>query len=343
MSEVSALETRLDAWGATLRASESDEAFLSSWAIVAAEVAALASSAAVCELLESEEGRGFHGRLAPFQRRYLHLMERAEAEQLLGTTRGSKGTVRDLLRSAFARNAFDRLEEALRLVEFDVGSRIVVVGCGAFPAAALFFHERTRTQTITAIDIDRAAVRLADGVVRRHCSERLEIRREDGCACNYGAAGVVYVTNQVTPKAEILRRIAATASQGVRVLVRDPFGAGRLLAASVDGSLPAPWRVVATGALNVHFLSRHLLLARHDGRTLLVQATSASFRRQALVDGRLVPDSSRNWPKGGTKSVPSLLTHKPAAVVQTQPTGVKPATSLMGSSASRTMARIMLC
>src|SRR5436190_23455518 len=102
-----ALEARLDAWDAGLR-DMPDDAFLSAWATVTTEMAALARSPVV-EVLESDAGRRFHGRLAPYQRRQLALSERAEAEGLLAASPAANGTVRSVLRSTFGRQTFDRL------------------------------------------------------------------------------------------------------------------------------------------------------------------------------------------------------------------------------------------
>jgi hypothetical protein len=264
--EAGVLASRLIAWETLLRVPGSDEAFLSDWATVAAEVRGLASSRSVCNLLESEEGRRYQGRLAPFQRRHLLHAERAEAAELLRTPRAVDGSFGDLVQSAFALNTFDRLEETARLVDLGGCRRVVIVGCGALPAAAFFFHERTQAFRITALDVDRGAADLARLVTQRHGSERLGILCQDGRDHDYEGADVVYVVNQVKPKRDVLQRIAATAPPAVRVVLRDPFGPGRLLADSVDGPLPQPWRLVATGAVDPNFFSRHLLLSRlHHG------------------------------------------------------------------------------
>ena len=83
LDDVAALEARVDAWEAVL-SEEADRAFLSAWAVVAAEAAALADSPTT-SLLESAEGRCLHGRLALHQRRHLSLSERTAAEHLLRT------------------------------------------------------------------------------------------------------------------------------------------------------------------------------------------------------------------------------------------------------------------
>jgi hypothetical protein len=254
------LETQLDAWEARVRDLD-DDAFVPAWASVTREMVALARSPGV-EVLESEAGQRFHGRLAPYQRRHLALSERAEAQELLAAPPPTDGTVRALLATTFGRQTFDRLEETLRLVDFGAPCQVVVVGCGAFPAAALFFGERLADATIRALDVDRTAAGLAARVADKHGSDRLSVRCEDGRTHDYDGASAVYVVNQVTPKGPVLERIAATARPGTRVVVRDPFGPGRLLADSVDRSLPSPWRLAATGAVDPNFFSRHLVLVR---------------------------------------------------------------------------------
>jgi hypothetical protein len=241
----------LEQWETSLGPQLSDEDFLEVWAKVAAELHSLVGSPAAT-YLESEEGVPFDGRLAQFQRRLLFLSERGESEALL------RGASRN---GPFGRNTFDRLREAAELVDLAAFRNGVVVGCGPFPAAALFLHEHTRNLSITGLEIDPAAAQLARRVCDLHCLPRLEIVCGDGCDHDYEGADFVYVVNQATPKREILRRVASTAPSGVVVLARDPVGPGRLLAESVDRSLPAPWHITAAGAPDPNFLSRHLLLA----------------------------------------------------------------------------------
>jgi len=258
---LAAIASRVGEWETALCRASSDEAFLHAWQQVDAELRALTCGPS--ELYESGEGRALYGRLAPFQRRYLQAAELAEAGRLLlGRGSGADGRFRDRLETGFARSTFDRIQEAAQLVDLGRCRQVVVVGCGPLPAAALFFDELTRHCDVTALDIDATAVDVARRVAEAHGSRRLGIVHADGGDYDYAGADAVYVVNQVTDKPRVLRRIADTAPLDARVLVRDPAGPGRLLAESVDGALPRPWRIEATGALDPSFISRHLLLAR---------------------------------------------------------------------------------
>ena len=229
------------------------------WARVTAELASLPSSHSW--FLDSDGGREFDGRLARHQRRYLAISERTEAEALL---RGL-GRAPHAGSTRFGERTVARLLEVARLIDLTAARRAVVVGCGAFPAAALSFHDRTAAH-ITALEIDHAAAELARRVADRRASRRMQIHVQDGREHDYRDADTVYVVNQVTPKAEVLSRILATASSSVRVVVRVPGGPGRLLADSVALSPRAQWLVRGVGQPDLTFFSRHLVLARLERR-----------------------------------------------------------------------------
>lgn len=255
------LAAQLEAWEAALARPASDEAFLRQWSLISARVAGLRADRDICALLESPAGRRFNGRLAAHQRRYLALAEDDAARRLLRHRPVARRDPRAMAQSGFAASTFARLEEAGELVDVDRGE-VVVVGCGPLPAAALFFHRHAPACTVLALEVAVGAARTARAVARRHATPRLRVACRDGLQHHYGGAALIYVVNQVTPKAAVLRRIAGTAPRSVRVLVREPYGPGRLLADSAEPSLGPDWQVGARGAVDPRFHSRHLLLAR---------------------------------------------------------------------------------
>ncbi len=249
------LRALVDAWEARLAEPASDEGFLAAWSEVLDEVRG-SPDVDVADLA---------GRLAPFQRRYLALAERREAEHLLSTDARPERAPAGRARAGFGRSVFDRLAGLPGLVDLESCRRAVVVGCGALPAAALVLHDATANTRISALEIDSATADVAKLVGRRHGSSRLEVLNEDGCDHDFADAGVVFVANQATPKAGILARIATTAPAEVAVVVREPVGVGRLLAEALDRP-PSPWHVVASGPTDQRFLSRDVLLSR-SGRS----------------------------------------------------------------------------
>lgn len=211
------------------------------------------------ELLESQRGERFHAIFAPFQRRHLALSEKAVAERLLEIEATGAPALAQLLDIPFARQAYERVAEALVLVDFSRCRRFVNIGCGPFPAAALLIHEQTSVPDIVAIDNDADAVSQATMVTGRLASSRLEIVRDDGRTYDFSQSDVIYIANHVFPKLQVLARIAETASCDTKVLVRDPCGLGVLLAERARGALPLRLGLVAEGAADANFHSRHLL------------------------------------------------------------------------------------
>jgi hypothetical protein len=245
------LRSLVDTWEAQLAAQTSDDAFLEAWSEVLSAIRGHAAT----------DVNGIEGRLALFQRRYLALSESREAEHLLSIDARSERTLASQAQAGFGRSVFDRLADLPELVDLNRCRRVVVVGCGALPAAAFVIHDATSDTRVSALEIDRATAEVAQRVALRHGSSRLEVLNEDGCDHDFAEAGVVFVANQATPKPEILARIAATAPADVAVVLREPAGVGRLLADALDQP-PYPWKVVANGPTDQRFLSHDVLLAQ---------------------------------------------------------------------------------
>ena len=244
------LHSLVDTWEARLTARMSDDAFLEAWSEVLTAVRGHATS----------DVAGLEGRLAPFQRRYLAVSESREAEHLLAIDAHSEGTLAGHARVGFGRSVFDRLADLPGLVDLNRCRRVVVVGCGALPAAAFVIHDATSDTHISALEIDPATAEVAQRVALRHGSSRLEVLAQDGCEHDFADAGAVFVANQATPKSAILARIASTAPADVVVALREPVGVGRLLSEGLDQP-PPPWTFVASGPPDQRFLSRDVLLA----------------------------------------------------------------------------------
>ena len=262
----------LATWRTTLEAAASDEAFEKRWSEAWAWITGPAS-AAIDVLLDEDER--WAEAMAPFQRRSLALAEAREAERLMAVEWRSSGPASDRVRSDFGRHTYDRVPEVLRLADFDRCRRFVMVGCGAFPAAALLVRDATQVPEIVALDVDSRAADFARRVIAAMSEPRVRIDCGDGGSYDYRGADVVYVANQVSGKDRVLERIRDTARPDTAVIVREPYSVGRLVAESVERRLPPPFRVGAVGEGNPAFFSRHVVLAR-EGPPLQEPAISSS-------------------------------------------------------------------
>lgn len=255
------VDQAIASWRGRLEAAPSDAAFEGLWAEAWAWITGPAAAAIDALLHEGEE---WTGAFAPFQRRSLALAEAREAERLMASEWSVQGPASDRVRSDFGRRAYDRVLEVLRLADFGACRRFVMVGCGAFPAAALLVRDATEVPEIVAVDVDIRAAGIARRVIAAMREPRIRIDCGDGAAYDYAGAGIVYLANQVSMKARVLERVRDTAPRDAVVIVREPYGVGRLVAESVERRLPPPFRVGALGKANRDFFSRHVLLAR-DG------------------------------------------------------------------------------
>ena len=262
MTRVHDVAAELATWRARLQDAATDEAFEIVWD-GAWSWASDPAVAPVLEALLDADGAAWAGSLASFQRRLLAIREEREAARLIARGSCSGDAAGERVGSAFGRQTYDRVAEVLRLADFASCRRFVMVGCGPFPAAALLVRDTTEVPEIVALDVDESAAGTARRVVEAMGEQRIRVSCADGAAFDYGGAQIVYLANQVSGKERVLERIEETAANAV-VVVREPYGIGRLFAEEVGGKLPAPFRVAAKGEGCASFFSRHVLLGR-DG------------------------------------------------------------------------------
>jgi hypothetical protein len=256
-----AIADAIEAWAERLEMVAQDGSFEQIWAEAWSWITHPAVAPGIDALLDSDSAR-WAGALAPFQRRFLAIRESREAERL-ASAHGSLGApVSEWVHSDFGRQTYDRVAEVLRLADFAACRRFVMVGCGPFPAAALFVRDATDVPEIVAIDVDSRATAAARRLVAALGERRIRIDDAGGEAYDYGAADIVYLANQVCGKARVLERFRDTASAEAVVIVREPYGVGRLVAESVERCLPTPFRAVSVGENRPAFYSRHVLLTR---------------------------------------------------------------------------------
>jgi hypothetical protein len=252
------LEDELRTRKRSLEAVGDDAAFVARWRETLAWLTR-ADRPGLDELLDGAEERVCREILAPLQRRYLTLQENAVAQRLFTLESRGNAALAQLLEMPFARQTYERVAEALELVDFGCCRVFVNIGCGPFPAAALLIHARTTVPRILAVDNDATAVGLASRVASRLASPRLEVAYGDGTRLDFSGADVIYVANHVVPKQRVLARIAETAPCGAMVLVREPYGLGLVLAERGCAALPPRLRIVSEGSGDANFHSMHVL------------------------------------------------------------------------------------
>lgn len=207
----------------------------------------------------------YAGLFCAFQRRYLAFKERLAAEHLSQVLAESSDSIGDQLTDRFARDSYQRVKELRVLADLGACRRLVMVGCGAFPATLLWFSDQLPAIDYIGLDIEPDCVLLANRMAGALGRRNLRFKTVDGCDFDYSGADFVYVANQVAPKRKVLERLLQYATPQLQVVVREPTHLGELLAAPVRSDLPPGFAVCASGPVSQAFLSYDLLL-RWEGR-----------------------------------------------------------------------------
>lgn len=157
--------------------------------------------------------------------------------------------------------AYDRANEIYDHVVFDDTKKFVIVGCGQLPFTAFHAHDHTRNAEIVAIDICDDAIESVNQLAFHFKMDRLKAQKATGENFDYDQAGIVYIANMVSPKSDVLKRIAMTSSTDVRVVLRDPYSIGRLWSERGIDALHPHFAVTGYGE-GANYKSRHVFLQR---------------------------------------------------------------------------------
>ena len=166
----------------------------------------------------------------------------------------------------FLDNFDHKLTQEIALVNWQGKKKLVMVGAGPLPKTMLHFHDHTDIEQIIGLDSNQESVYIAGQMIRRahKNTSRIQLVHYNGLNYDYKDADLVFVANFVTPKAKVLNRIAATAKNGVQVLVRTPVSFGKMIYESATEGLDPRLAITQEGEVNNYFLSKTLVLQKFD-------------------------------------------------------------------------------
>lgn len=142
---------------------------------------------------------------------------------------------------------FNRSDNMFVRVKFDDCQRLVMIGCGRLPFTMFNVHDNTKIPEIIGLDILPEAIETAIKLADRLGYERMKFELCDGREYDFGQARIVYIAAIVSPKSTVMSRIADTAPEDVRVVVREPFSLARLWLESIEHSLDPRLEITGMG------------------------------------------------------------------------------------------------
>lgn len=159
------------------------------------------------------------------------------------------------------RLAYRRVDDLFEQVDFRTARRFVMVGCGRFPATALQAAERFPGLEVEALDTDFSVLNVGRDLTAATGLRDIDFQQGDGATHDFSQADIVFVANMVSPKAATLRQALNTGRPGMILVVREPYGLGRLWAERAEDKLDARLQVISRGP-GSRFLSRNVFLGR---------------------------------------------------------------------------------
>lgn len=192
-----------------------------------------------------------------------HMVNRldiAEANRLLGQDFEGPVSFKDVA-SEHSVDLYNRLGDTVDHVDFGDTRKVVMVGCGPKPFTIFHIHDRTAVSEIVGLDTVPGAIETARALAAKLGYGRIRFELCDGRDYDYGETPIVYISSMVTPKAEVVSRIADTAPDNVLIIIWEPYSLGRLWAECAEEALDP--RLEVTGRRPVSYnMTRDIFVRR---------------------------------------------------------------------------------
>jgi hypothetical protein len=172
--------------------------------------------------------------------------EANESARLLQHRPNGPVVISNLL-GAGERRVYGRVEDMFQNINFSKCNRLVMVGCGPCPSTIFHLCERTEIPEIIGLDVLPQVIGTVRALIRQFGLSRVRVEISDGREFDYDSVDVVFVANLVSPKGDVLSRIADTAPVDVQIVARDPYSLGRLWAESGERNLDPRLEVIGRG------------------------------------------------------------------------------------------------
>jgi hypothetical protein len=180
----------------------------------------------------------------------VHAQDVAEIRQMLDqdlkepTSFGQIATEKTTIGVMSSKDAYKRLDEVFEHVDFSGCRRAVMVGCGGRPFTMFRIHDQTRVPEIIGLDIVPDAVETANLLAAKLGYTRMHAEFCNGRDYDYRAAQMVYIASMVSPKAEVVSRIADTAPHDLQLVLWEPYSLARLWSERAEDALDPRLEVV---------------------------------------------------------------------------------------------------
>lgn len=169
-------------------------------------------------------------------RQFVLKHDRMEAHRILADDGVDQRSYADVASGRLA--ALHKARNAvLHQVDFRDCRRFVLVGCGRNPFTIFHIHDATNVPELVGLDVVPEAVSMATRMAAKLGYGRAKIELIDGRKFDYQGAQVVHVTSTLSNKTAVISRIADTAPQDVRLILREPCGLGRLWVERAEDTL----------------------------------------------------------------------------------------------------------
>lgn len=194
---------------------------------------------------------------------YVRTLEAIEAVSIMTKQFETKSAnFMDFFDHQMSKECYLQTSQEMNLLNHGQEKSLVMVGCGPLPETLMYISENTNFESIHGLDSNQEAIYMAGEMLSSQGIDKIKLIHYDGLEYDYADADVIYVANFTRPKKKVLDRIAETAKNGAKILVRTPVLLGKMLYEDAEEALHKRLTVIKEGKVNDYFLFKPLLLQK---------------------------------------------------------------------------------
>lgn len=202
----------------------------------------------------------YHNCFAPRVLRFAWAMEDRTFQEMMALDLRPSQKLGDIL-GPHSWDAYSRMADVLKLVDFSACKKYVIAGCGKLPASLFYLHDWTDVPHLVGIDNDQEAVVCAKRIVEHFNLSRITIEQADAVDFDYGEFDVIYWGPFANPRSKVMQRLLSTAKPESIIILRDPFFTGTLANEGILSSLDPAFEICKeSGEHPGRFMLKHYVL-----------------------------------------------------------------------------------
>ncbi len=196
---------------------------------------------------------------------YIRALESAEAFSIMTHHTNSNHHFIDLINRDFIKNRYKTKATEISLLNTSNANTLVMVWSWPMPETIIYFNENTNIKNIIWLDYNQEAIYIWNELINSLQINNIKLIHKNALDYNYAWTDIIHIAIFVSPKDEILAKIAETADENVQISIESPTWFYKMLYDDVYENINKRLKIIKRQWFsNPYIKSEILLLKKHN-------------------------------------------------------------------------------